>query len=183
MVFFLLIYLLIVLNEEVNTPCLNKMLNLLLSFRGELWSLEFGDWWSGAVEEVVELLLNKCGYEMWLCWLTFWGVVVIDKTGMSLKQVLMITFCYCCSVARSNLTLYDPMDCSTSGFPVLHYLLEFPRTHVHWVSDASQPFHPLMPSSPPAFSLSQHQGLFNELALCIRWPEYLLLWYFLEFGV
>ena len=52
--------------------------------------------------------------------------------------------CCCCSVAQSCLTLCDPMDCSTPGFPVLHYyLLEFAQTHVHWVSDAIQPFHPL----------------------------------------
>ena len=40
------------------------------------------------------------------------------------------------------------MDCSTPGFPVLHYLLELAQIHVHWVGDAIQPFHPLLPSSP-----------------------------------
>ena len=54
-----------------------------------------------------------------------------------------------------------PMDCSTPGFPVLHYLLEFAQTHVHWVTDAIQPSHPLLPPSPPALHLSQHQGLFQ----------------------
>ena len=49
----------------------------------------------------------------------------------------------CCSVAKSCATLRDPMDCSTSGFPVLHYPWEFAQTHVHWVHDASQPSHPL----------------------------------------
>ena len=52
------------------------------------------------------------------------------------------------------------MECSIPGFPVLHYLLEFAQTHVHWVSDAIQPSHPLLPSS-PAFNLPQHQGLFQ----------------------
>ena len=52
------------------------------------------------------------------------------------------------------------MDCSTPGSPVLHCLLEFTQIHVDWVSDANKLFHPLMPSS-PAFSLSQHQGLFQ----------------------
>ena len=51
------------------------------------------------------------------------------------------------------------MDWGTPGFPVIHHLLEFAQTHGHWVSDAIQPYHPL--SSPPAFSLSQHQGLFQ----------------------
>ena len=55
------------------------------------------------------------------------------------------------------LTLWDPMDCSTPGFLVLHYLPKFAQTHVHWVDDAIQPSHPLLPCSPPAFSLSQHQ--------------------------
>ena len=51
------------------------------------------------------------------------------------------------------------MDCSTPGFPVLHYLPEFAQTHVHWVGDAIQPSHSLLPPSPPVFNLSQHQGL------------------------
>ena len=53
------------------------------------------------------------------------------------------------------------MDCSTPGFPILHSLPEFAQTYVHWVSDAIQPSHPLSPPSPPAFNLSQHQGLFQ----------------------
>ena len=53
------------------------------------------------------------------------------------------------------------MVCSTPGFPVLHYVPEFAQTHVQWVSDAIQPSHPLSSLSPPAFSLSQHQGLFQ----------------------
>ena len=65
----------------------------------------------------------------------------------------------CCSVAKLCPTLCDPMNCSTSGFPVLPYL-EFTQTHVHWVGDAIQPSHPL--SSPsPAFNIPQHQGLFQ----------------------
>ena len=55
----------------------------------------------------------------------------------------------------------QPMDCSTPGFPVLHHLPEFAQTHVHWVGDAIQPSCPLSPPSPPAFNLSQHQGLFQ----------------------
>ena len=50
--------------------------------------------------------------------------------------------------------LSDSMNCSTSGFPVIHYLPEFVQTHIHWVSDATQPSHLLLPSSPPAFNLS-----------------------------
>ena len=58
-------------------------------------------------------------------------------------------------------TLCDPMDHSTPGLPVHHQLPEFTQTHVHWVSDAIQPSHPLSSPSPPAFNLSQHQGLFK----------------------
>ena len=108
----------------------------------------------------------------------------------------------CCSVALSCPALCDSMDCSTSGFPVFHYLPEFAQTHVHWVSDVIQPSHPLPPPSPLALNLSQHHSLFqqvgsshqvakvldiyhqsfqwifrfdflsSELALCIKWPEY-----------
>ena len=64
------------------------------------------------------------------------------------------------SAAQLCLTLCDPMDCSTPGFPVHHQLLELAQTHVHRVSDAIQPSHPL--SSPsPAFNLSQHQSLYQ----------------------
>ena len=65
------------------------------------------------------------------------------------------------SVAQLCLTLCNPMDCSTPGLPVYHQLLEFTQTHVHWVHDAIQPSHPLLSPSPPAFSLSRHQGLFK----------------------
>ena len=64
------------------------------------------------------------------------------------------------SLTQSWLTHCDPMDCSLPGFPVLHQLPELAQTHVHQVSDAIQPSHPLSPPSSPAFSLSQHQGLF-----------------------
>ena len=65
------------------------------------------------------------------------------------------------SVTQSCLTLCDPMDCSTPGFPVHHQLPELAQTHVHRVSDAIQPSDPLSSPSPPAFSLSQHQSLFQ----------------------
>ena len=65
------------------------------------------------------------------------------------------------SVAQWCLTLCNPMDCSTPGLPVYHQLPEFSQTPVHWVSDAIQTSHPLSSPSPPAFNLSQHQGLFK----------------------
>ena len=66
----------------------------------------------------------------------------------------------CCSVAQLCPTICNRMDCSTPGFPVLHHLLELDQTRVHWVGDAIQASCPLSFLSPPAFNLSQHQGLF-----------------------
>ena len=85
---------------------------------------------------------------------------------------LCVVFCGFCSVAQSYPTLYDPMDCRMPGFPVLHYLLEFNETHVHSIGDTIQPSHSLLPLSPPAFNLTQHQGFFHWLVLRIRWPKY-----------
>ena len=65
------------------------------------------------------------------------------------------------SVAQLCPTLCDPMNCSTPGLPVHHQLPEFTQTHVHRVSDAIQPAHPLSSPSPPAPNPSQHQGLFQ----------------------
>ena len=64
------------------------------------------------------------------------------------------------------------MDCSMLGFPVFHYLLEFAQTHVHLVSDAIQPSHPVLPPSSLAFSLSQHQGLFQWVAFSHQVTKY-----------
>ena len=64
-------------------------------------------------------------------------------------------------VAQSCLTLCDPMNHSMPGLPVHHQLLEFTQTHVHQVSDAIQPSHPLSSPSPPAPNSSQHQSLFQ----------------------
>ena len=65
------------------------------------------------------------------------------------------------SVTQSCPTLCDLVDCRTPGFPVHHQEPELAQTHVHWVGDAIQPSHPLWSSLPPAFNLSQHQGLFQ----------------------
>ena len=70
------------------------------------------------------------------------------------------SLCCCCSVTKSCPALHDPMNCSMPGFPVFHYLPELAQTHVHWISDAIQPPHPLSSPSPLALNLSQHHGLF-----------------------
>ena len=76
------------------------------------------------------------------------------------------------SVTQSYLTLCDPMGHSTPELPVHHQPPEFTQTHIHWVTDAIQPSHPLLSPFLPAINLSQHQGLSNESALCIGWPKY-----------
>ena len=81
--------------------------------------------------------------------------------------------CYCCcSVTQLRPTLCDSMDCSTPGLPVLFCLPEFAQTHVHWVSEAVQPSHPLSSPSPLASIFSNMRVFSNKLALHIRQPKY-----------
>ena len=105
-------------------------------------------------------------YSPYLLFLIFW----FQNTGFTCifcffsqqfyQNTIHMPAC-CCSVAKSCLTLGDRMDCSTPGPSVFHHLPEFVQTHVHRVSDAIQPSHLLLSPSPPAFSLSQHQDLFQ----------------------
>ena len=84
------------------------------------------------------------------------------------KQVKSVQFS---SFTQSCPTLCDPMNCSIPALPVLHQLLQFTQTHVHLVSDAIQPSHPLLSSSPPAPNPSQHH-FSNKSTLPMRWPKY-----------
>ena len=86
---------------------------------------------------------------------TYWMVISIRCKKINTQKSQFS------SVAQSCPTLCDPMDCSMTGFPIHHQLLELAQTHVHQVDDAIQPSHPLLSPSPPAFNLSQHQGLFK----------------------
>ena len=72
----------------------------------------------------------------------------------------------------SHVWLCDCMNCSMPGFLVLHYLLEFTQTHVHWVSDAIQPSHPLSLPSPLTLNLWQHQGLFQWVSSLYQVAKY-----------
>ena len=92
------------------------------------------------------------------------------KIAHSIKQITTLDkgsfYAWCLgiqfsSVAQLCLTVCDLMDRGMPGLPVHHQLQEFTQTHLHWVSDAIQPSHPLSSPSPFAFSLSQHQGLFK----------------------
>ena len=100
-----------------------------------------------------------------LCVLTWPFVCDCASLGLSLSLLSAsplwpyFTFSSVSSVAQSCPTLRDPMNRSTPGLPVHHQLLEFTQTHVHRVSYAIQPSHPLSSPSPPAPNPSQHQSL------------------------
>ena len=75
------------------------------------------------------------------------------------------------SVAQSCLTLYNPKDCSRPGCPVLHHLPEFAQTHIHWVDDAIQPSHRLLPLLLLPSIFPSIRVFSNESVLRIRWPK------------
>ena len=87
-------------------------------------------------------------------WISFSVLCSIPLTFMSVLLSVPHSYDFCCSVPQLCLTPCDPIDYSTPGFPVLYHLQELAQTHVHWVSDAMQPSHPLSSPSTPAFSLS-----------------------------
>ena len=76
------------------------------------------------------------------------------------------------SVAQSCPTLCNPINCNTPGLPVHHQLPEFTQTHVHQVSDAIQPSHPLSSPSPPAPIPPNIRVFSNQSTLGMRWPKY-----------
>ena len=87
--------------------------------------------------------------------------VLVNQTFNHLSSLCKVEWTWYHSVAQSCSILCDPMDCTTIGFPVLHYFPEFAQTNGHWAGDVIQPSHTLIDSSPSALNLSQHQGLFQ----------------------
>ena len=123
------------------------------------------------IKILFKLLCNIIGFQ-YHCALKYWLVIcvyiymhisiyVLDMCVYTHIHVYSKRCCCYCSVTQLCLTLCDPMDCNTPGFPVHHQLLEPNQTHVYRVSDAIQLSHLLSSPSPPTFSLSQHQGLFQ----------------------
>ena len=99
------------------------------------------------------------------CLRTYWGEVSELVSLHLTTSFLLATACFCCcSFAQLFLTLCHPMDWSMPGFPVYHQPPELTQMHVQPVGDAIQPSYPLLSPSPPAFSLSQHQGLFQGVS-------------------
>ena len=117
----------------------------------QIWTHSFPWWWPH--EHLAKLLSSDTvffrHFELFL-------PPLILKPLLAWHEIAVLQ-----SLTQSCPTLCYPVGCSTPGFPVLHYLLELAQTHVCWVGDAIQPSHPLSTPSPPAFNLSQHQGLFQ----------------------
>ena len=89
----------------------------------------------------------------------FWDIgIAVPPTPTAFA---MVRHCGRCSVAMSRLTLCYPTSCSKPGSSVLHYFPEFAQVHVHWVDDAIQLSHPLLPPFLSMLNLSQHQDLFQ----------------------
>ena len=120
--------------------------------------------WPGATE--VEELMDCRVVAYPTGWVSILATWVSSSEAQAIIRIFQLQICKhsCCLVqfslvAQSCQTLCDPMDCSMPGFPVRHQLLEPTQTHVHRVGDTTQPSHHLLSPSPPAFNLSQHQGL------------------------
>ena len=115
------------------------------------------------------------------CWQIFSGHLLViilvtslgtnEKIERRMKASVYPQIIFSPVQSLSHIWLCNPVDCSTPGFPV-HQFPELAQTNVHQVGDATQPSHLLPCPFPPAFSLSQHQGLSNESVLSIRWPKY-----------
>ena len=112
----------------------------------------------GCHAHLQEIFLTQRSNPHFLC-LLHCRWILYDRATREVS--IIICKCLCCfrSVTQSCLTLCDPMDCSRKGFLVPHYLPEFVQIHVHCISDAIQPSHPLTLSSPSALNLFQHQGV------------------------
>ena len=104
------------------------------------------------------MLSGPCGYPASQGRAHYWSCFALYGQSDFPRNKLLGIFDFS-SVTQSCPTLCDPMNCSTSGLPVRHQLPEPTQIHVHWVGDAIQPSHSLSSPSPPALSLSQHQGL------------------------
>ena len=119
--------------------------------------------WRATVHGVTKRVRHDWAPEHIMCQTPCWALdvqiqVIQDpccrRVYSLVKEIVVVRLLGC---------IYDPIDCSTVGFPVFHCLLKFAQTHVYWVGDAIQTSHPLSPPSPPALSLSQYQGLFQGM--------------------
>ena len=115
----------------VSQRSLLSQFRVVCDLRSELELLSFHARYS---DDTVTRLVDLCLTAM---------IVNSEFSWLLVSPYLLRFICCCPSVAKLCLTLYNPVDCSTPGFPVLYHLLEFAQTHVHWVVDALQPSHSL----------------------------------------
>ena len=127
-------------------------------------SMNIQDWfplgWTGWISLQSKGLSKSLQYQSSkpsVLWRSAFFIVHLSHPYMTTGKTIQFSSVESLSCVR----LCDPMNRSTSGLPVHHQLLELAQTHVHWVSDAIQPSHPLSSPSPPALNLSQNQGLFR----------------------
>ena len=112
---------------------------------------------------ITSFLSSHVCFLSWTLFILFFLLNILFALGFNrpAKRYLRSSVVQFSSVTQSYLTLCNPIDCSTPGFPLHHQLLELTQDHVHWVGDTIKPSHPLYSPSPPAFNHSQHQGLFK----------------------
>jgi len=115
---------------------------------------------------MLKMSFRKLPFQTHHCEELYVNTYVINHIWVTLSFKLC-----CCSVTQLCPILCEPMDCSTPGPSVPHYLLKFAQVHIHCIGDAIQISHPLMPSFPSALNLSQHQGLCQWVSFCIRWQN------------
>ena len=127
----------------------------------------------------VDLLPHFFPKHLWAPTICFWILEIkrwrrssLWSQGAHCQETVKKLISSVSSVAQSCLTLCDPMDCSTPGFPVHQQLPELTQTHVYQVSDAIQPSHPLSAPSPLAFNLSSIRVFSSESVFHIRWSKY-----------
>ena len=126
------------------------------------WERQTQEKWSHLrLEKVQEGMLASCDTESSTSGSANYGFCVVIKFFN--KTVAFILSFVSCSVAQLCLTNCEPHRLQHARFPVLQYLPEFAQTHLHWVSDAFQPSHPLSSPSPPVLNPSQHHGLFQSV--------------------
>ena len=123
----------------------------LISFRSDWFHLL-------AVQETLKSLLQYHSSKASILQCSAFFIVQLSHPYMTTGKTISLILS---SVAQLCPNLCDPMNRSIPGLPVHYQFLEFTQTHVHWVSDAIQPSHPLLFPFPPTLNLSQHQGLFK----------------------
>ena len=133
---------LVLVCKSITTLSMNRILHLL--------TLPLIESFHRKIEKGEKLTFTRFKYKI--------GIFNLNFKKAFRKHFILLQFN---SVAQLCPTLCDPMNCSTPGLPVHHQLPEFTETHVRCVRDTIQPSHPLSSPFPPAFSLSQHRGLFR----------------------